>query len=464
MKCHGCNTTINRGEMLCCSKCRLKYHYMCINLTSAYFREHSHILRRSWECPECLNKLRRANNDRTPVRNQGAMIAQDTGLVNGPTTTAEGSVPDLGETSIPSPVGKTNPLESACQADEASPLSSQLEFLNVTQRRHQRPRYNSESSFLENTLPAGDTLTSSGKEDTNLILLQEIRELKTQITLQAQKQEARDTELVGIIKTLQMGINNINTRHTLIEKELNALRDSITQNIHQINDLHSENNRLQQELLKVKSSGSPSKDQNKSSYPSSSLSEGTQPRTDKSSDSANIPHEKTFVSKQQGKQPQSHHIDNSKMLVLYGLEENEFETEADLYNRVVTAFFDITQTDLTGYIEDMTRIGYRGRRRPLKIEFLSKRMTRYLLRSVNMFRNTGLWVSEFLDENGLQDRKKQRENQRRNQNKTQYNEDQQRERLRQQTREHQHVSYQILDNTRNETRREYNQPFRSRYN
>lgn len=81
---------------------------------------------------------------------------------------------------------------------------------------------------------------------------------------------------------------------------------------------------------------------------------------------------------------------NSKILVLYGLDELWYETEAELHDRVIDVFQSITRVDLTGYIEDLERIGQRGSRRPLKVELLSKRMTKYLLTHVTLFKNTGL--------------------------------------------------------------------------
>jgi hypothetical protein len=100
----------------------------------------------------------------------------------------------------------------------------------------------------------------------------------------------------------------------------------------------------------------------------------------------------------------------SKCLVLYGLNEYQQESEFELHDRVIIILYDITGIDLTGYIEDLSRIGKRGYRRPLKIELLSKRLTKYVLQSVKLFRNTGLWLSTYLDEAGLHQRKREREN------------------------------------------------------
>lgn len=99
----------------------------------------------------------------------------------------------------------------------------------------------------------------------------------------------------------------------------------------------------------------------------------------------------------------------NKTLVLYGLNEFRNENEYDLYERVTEVFYQITNVNLAGYIEDIRRIGKRGWRRPLVIELLSKRTTKYILSNVKNFKNSGLWVSEYLDEQGLHERKIRRE-------------------------------------------------------
>ncbi|KAI5632413.1 PHD-finger domain-containing protein [Phthorimaea operculella] len=87
-----------------------------------------------------------------------------------------------------------------------------------------------------------------------------------------------------------------------------------------------------------------------------------------------------------------------KKIVLYGLDEYEWESEYELHDRVVGIFSSILPVNLTGYIEEMTRLGKRGHRRPLVIELLSKNMTKYLLDNQHYFRNTGFNISEFLNE------------------------------------------------------------------
>lgn len=98
---------------------------------------------------------------------------------------------------------------------------------------------------------------------------------------------------------------------------------------------------------------------------------------------------------------------NSKKIVLHGLSELYRESESDLHNRIVTVFRDIMNVDLTGYIEDFYRIGRnKTMNRPLVIELISKRMTKYLVNNNYYFNKTGLLVTEFLDRAARMERKK----------------------------------------------------------
>lgn len=101
--------------------------------------------------------------------------------------------------------------------------------------------------------------------------------------------------------------------------------------------------------------------------------------------------------------------DNSKKLVIYGLDEYNSENETELEKRIIYMFRDVMCTDLTGYIEEIKRLGKYGRRRPILLELLSKRMTKYILSNVKQFRSTGVYVTEFLNGKGLQDKRQAQE-------------------------------------------------------
>ncbi|KAL4704978.1 hypothetical protein ACJJTC_005464 [Scirpophaga incertulas] len=84
------------------------------------------------------------------------------------------------------------------------------------------------------------------------------------------------------------------------------------------------------------------------------------------------------------------------------LEENKIS----ILTEIKHALDDILNVDLTGYVEELTRIGRKNLpRRPIVIELTSKSMVKYLLQNSRFFRNTGLSISEYLDEAALQARK-----------------------------------------------------------
>lgn len=99
------------------------------------------------------------------------------------------------------------------------------------------------------------------------------------------------------------------------------------------------------------------------------------------------------------------HEDSNKTMVLHGLPETYWETENDLTDRITNIFYDILNVDLTGYIEETSRIGRNGPQRPIKIELISKRKTKQILENTQYFRGTGLALTEHLSKIALQERK-----------------------------------------------------------
>lgn len=91
-------------------------------------------------------------------------------------------------------------------------------------------------------------------------------------------------------------------------------------------------------------------------------------------------------------------LDETKTIVLYGLVEYQGESERDIHNRVINILYDSINVNLNGYIEEIKRIGKHGYRRPLAIELISKRMTKYLLQNNHLLKNTRFYLSAYLDE------------------------------------------------------------------
>ncbi|KAH9635465.1 hypothetical protein HF086_015465 [Spodoptera exigua] len=92
--------------------------------------------------------------------------------------------------------------------------------------------------------------------------------------------------------------------------------------------------------------------------------------------------------------PSHNNNNNAKKLVLYGLEEFNWETEDELYDRILYIFYDSMNICLEGHIDDLTRLGKRGPRRPIVIELVSKQMTRYILQNKHLLRGSGVMVDE----------------------------------------------------------------------
>ncbi|CAG9789633.1 unnamed protein product [Diatraea saccharalis] len=70
-----------------------------------------------------------------------------------------------------------------------------------------------------------------------------------------------------------------------------------------------------------------------------------------------------------------------KKIVIYGLRENYEENGYDLHEKIETIFCNTMNVDISGYIEDLKRLGKRGSRRPILMELISKRMEKRLLRN-----------------------------------------------------------------------------------
>lgn len=340
-KCAACLKIIKDRRFLSCSVCTEKYDLDCVNVPEKRFyntmtKEH----KAAWVCPQCASNKPKQDNTNTPVRSQPEHTFSE-----------------------------NNQLTSPC---------------NVTQRRKvQSLNVFNEDSTLEDTLPHGDTLGNHSlvcNADNELLI--EIRELKAQINLQAQKQEARDQELTDTIKLLQSCILGITTQHSNFQAELKIVQEKIETNTKRIMDLERENSRLTNELGKERE---------------------TIVMDNKLTESQNV----YVEARKRSEQPV---LESGKVIVLYGLHEIRFESEYQLQDRVLNLFYEIAGIDLSGYIEDLVRIGRRGSRRPLKIELLSKKVTKYTLQCLEYFKGTGFWISEYLDIQGLQRRKIEREN------------------------------------------------------
>lgn len=101
---------------------------------------------------------------------------------------------------------------------------------------------------------------------------------------------------------------------------------------------------------------------------------------------------------------------SSRKLVIYGFGERFGESECDLYNRVIQLFRETYNVNLLGYIEDTQWLGRNNnKKRPLVIELISKRMTKFIIKNSHYLYGTRLAVSEYLDPTELKEKKAMRE-------------------------------------------------------
>ncbi|PZC79692.1 hypothetical protein B5X24_HaOG216092 [Helicoverpa armigera] len=69
MNCFVCNNKVELGQLLKCTKCKVGYHYSCVNITSAQYSDKQSQLKSKYKCDSCLNITQRVRvTDDTPVR------------------------------------------------------------------------------------------------------------------------------------------------------------------------------------------------------------------------------------------------------------------------------------------------------------------------------------------------------------------------------------------------------------
>lgn len=243
---------------------------------------------------------------------------------------------------------------------------------NITIRKPTKIRTSHfETSFEESLL--GDTLqtpeNNSGNQIQTELTLQNLSEM-----IMIRLKENNESIISDLRSTIQMEINKAISKLTEdFEQKTNYLskqNDQKKQEIEKVNTkietLIRENEKLKQEILEIKYNSTPTTVQCTES--------------------------------------------NLKKIVVYDFAEYLTEPEPLLHDRLIHMFRDILQVDLTGYIENIYRVGKNtARTRPLIIELISKRMVKYILNNGHYFQETRISISEYLDENARKERQYLRE-------------------------------------------------------
>ncbi|CAH0596423.1 unnamed protein product [Chrysodeixis includens] len=243
---------------------------------------------------------------------------------------------------------------------------------NITIRKQSSQPKNYDTSFEDLSL-LGDTQQITEKPPSNCI--------QTELTLQnlsemimIKLKENNESIISDLRSTIQIEINkaisklteDFELKTTYLSKQNDQRKQELEKVNTKIENLTKENEKLKQEILELK-----------------------------------------YISPPPGLQCMEN---NLKKIVIYGLAEHPKEPEPILHDRLIAMFRDILQVDLTGYIEDMYRVGKNSARtRPLVIELISKRMVKYLLNNSHYFQNTRISLSEYLDENARKEREQLRE-------------------------------------------------------
>lgn len=244
--------------------------------------------------------------------------------------------------------GARNPNDTSMSVDEycIEDRSVLGQTTNTTLPDSQRDTNSSESMSIENFSRILDQKLMNQKSS----IIMEIKAV-----LQSQIKSAID----NVKQELTQTTNALSSEQTNMKEDINYLDEKISK-------LEEENTILKRTLHEMKET------QNKSSQPTSTSYDNN---------------------------------DNNKKIVIYGLEEYYKEDERDLEHRIIKMFNEVMNINLIGYVEGIVRLGKHGRKRPVLLELISKRMTKYIFRNAKAFRATGIFVSEFLDGKTLQEKK-----------------------------------------------------------
>lgn len=345
--CAGCRQNITNREFLICSLCKETYDLQCSQVSEKrFYNTMTTEHRESWKCPACVCNRRKGDNTNTPIRPQHL---------------------------IP-PENRNQPPHRRHRDDED----------NVTFRK-KRIEPNNDTVLSDEELSIlGDTLDHESEEPVIVPPPSQTNQINMD-----QFEKLLDKKLESNKKSLLLEL-----KRTLVNEIKNTITNEINQNI---SSLFTEQKSLKSEISTIKTHIANLEAENKNLL---TQIQQLQNQISPPSENTTMRDYKQDIDYSQ----------NCKKIVLYGLNEyDERENENELHDRVIHVFREILNTNLVGYIEDLTRIGRRGYRRPIVIEFLSKRMTKYLLQHKNYFRNTGLAITEFLDEKPLLVRNKLRQ-------------------------------------------------------
>lgn len=347
LACAGCLQKIPNREYLICLLCNDTYDLECANVSIQRFlntmtREH----KQSWKCQICRSKKPKTDNTNTPIRPQLEPLPTK------PSFSLKLNKDTIPKNKLQDNVN-TRPRKPTTYENSASSSEDELSILGDT-----IPPENTTNSSPKKTAetPSNPTITIDQIEallDRKLDTIKQslLSELKSTII------SVTTTEIFKLKNEMTQTTNSLKVEQIDIKQNITKMEKTIAQ-------LDTENLKLRKEIQDI---------------------------------------QKLLPLDSTKSQPTEN---NDKKIVLYGLIENEWENNYELHDRIINIFQDILNVNLSGYIEDLKRLGRKGYRRPLVIELLSKNMTRNILHNRRFFKNTGLAITELLGSESLQRRNK----------------------------------------------------------
>ncbi|CAH0404366.1 unnamed protein product [Chilo suppressalis] len=310
LKCAGCLQNITNRQYLTCSQCKDKYDLQCANVSiQRFFNTMSAEHKAVWRCDRCRLKEPKKDNSNTPIRPHHDILT--------------------------SPETNTSPVNNITLRNRTTKIrlnddtQSSLEDLSV----------------LDNTI---NTENSTSKPNKDILKEPSIQTI-TLHQFETLLDQKLDTYKQSLLSDLMENINSLiskniaSLKHELSQTTNNLISEQITlkENIaclnHKILELENGSCKLREEMKEIQNSLN---------------SINTQE------------HERSLSSKDQNA---------NKKIVIYGLDENAWETEIELLDRVTYIFHDVLNINVSGYLENVRRIGNRnGRRRPLLVEFMKR--------------------------------------------------------------------------------------------
>lgn len=319
--------------------------------------------KRSWICQTCRSKMPKKDNTDTPIRHRDNDINNQSPTDRTNVTIRKKQNCILNDSSIS---GNTSIFGDTMHNDSClndhTPVASSRE--NAANKQPSQKTVNPQSLP---TLHQISELLDKKLDSMEKSILGKIA-VSLEISLEVIKQES---------KSQQSQINELTTEQRKLQTEIDKIKENFK-------ILEDKNKRLQTELEYMKKQKESTQNINTNDINSKQDSFHPTSPENNLQDGCN---------------------NNNNKIVIYGLDETQHEDEDLLINRIAYAIHEITGIDITGYVEDVARIGRKGNRRPVVMEFISKRIAKNILQSTYYFRRSGLHVTKYLNEEGRARRK-----------------------------------------------------------